>query len=70
MSKKEIDPAEVANNPREITLKNKQYEFIKEMAKKHGLKDESKVIRILIEYARKESHLQNEIFDHVRCAHC
>jgi hypothetical protein len=70
MSNKEIDPAEIANNPREITLKDKQFNFIQEMAKKHGLKDESKAIRILIEYARKEAHLQDEIFDSVRCAHC
>ena len=61
---------DIENISRQISLKNKQFEFISELAKKYKLVDESKTIRCLIEFARAEPDKLDEIFSKVRCAHC
>ncbi|HSR49251.1 MAG TPA: hypothetical protein VLV83_00400 [Acidobacteriota bacterium] len=53
-----------------LELKEDQYEWLEEMAEEHGLPDESKALRCLIDFAREESDLESDIFDEIRCLHC
>ncbi len=43
--------------------------FLQEMAARYELKDEQKVLRVLVTYAMQEGDL-DQIFKYVRCRHC
>ncbi len=53
-----------------VELKEEQYEFLKKIAEKYSLQDESKAIRCLIDFARQESDQEKAIFEEIRCLHC
>jgi len=50
-----------------VSLRDWQFQFLTEMARVHGLPDESKALRCLINYARNETDRRAEIFAEVRC---
>ena len=58
------------NKPTTIELKPGQIEYLKKMAKKYDLEDESKAVRCLINFAIEESAREKEIFEEVRCLDC
>ena len=56
--------------PRSIELKDKQFEYLRQMAEKYGLADSSKAARVLIEFAIHEADEESRIFSEVRCSYC
>ncbi len=52
-----------------FTLYEDQLNFLKNMVEKYDLPDESKALRILIDFARTEGDLE-QIFTEIRCTHC
>ena len=54
----------------QVELKEDQYEYLSRMVKKHGLADESKALRCLIDHAIEESELEEAIFEEIRCRNC
>ena len=53
--------------PVEVELDQKAW--LEEMAKKHGLADPSKVLRVLVDFARMEGD-EEKIFGEIRCSRC
>lgn len=53
-----------------VDLKKRQFEYLVAMANKHGLPDESKALRCLINYAIEESEQEDAIFAQIRCQDC
>ncbi len=53
-----------------VELKAEQYEFLKQMATKYNLPDESKALRCLINFAMTEKQHEEDIFKTVRCLYC
>ncbi|HSR69107.1 MAG TPA: hypothetical protein VLU25_14320 [Acidobacteriota bacterium] len=53
-----------------VELKEDQYEWLREMTEEHGLIDESKAVRCLIDFAREKSDLESDIFEEIRCMNC
>ena len=43
--------------------------WLKEMAEHYGLEDESKALRIVLDYVMQETDL-DEVFEEIRCHHC
>ncbi len=56
--------------PRTFELKERQISYIRRMTEKHGLPDESKAIRILIDFALHEPDEEERIFTVMRCSGC
>ena len=54
----------------QITLERDQMDFIRWVKGKYGISDESKVIRIVMDYVTTDSALHPVIFDDVRCVRC
>lgn len=54
----------------EITLKERQHAYLKEMARKYNLADESKALRCLIDYAIEQKDAEKSIFQEIRCVDC
>ncbi len=46
-----------------------QQEWLSEMTKKFALPDESKALRVLLEFARTEADLE-AVFNDIRCTRC
>ena len=53
-----------------IALKERQYEFLKQMVEKYQLEDESKTLRCLIDFAIGSPESQDDIFQTIRCFSC
>ncbi len=53
-----------------IALKPQQLDYLKRMAEAHGLPDESKAVRCLVNYAIEMADREGEIFDEIRCRGC
>ena len=53
-----------------VVLKERQLEYLTEMAEKHGLPDASKALRCLINFAMSETGQEEEIFQTIRCMDC
>ncbi len=53
-----------------LELKEKQLEYLDEMAKKHNLPDRSKALRCLITFATEQTEHENSIFTEIRCTNC
>lgn len=53
-----------------VSLKKRQYDYLVAMANKHGLPDESKALRCLINYAIEETQQEDAIFSQIRCLDC
>ena len=51
-------------------LKQKQLDYLQDMAEKHQLPDVSKALRCLITYAMEEAGQESTIYDEVRCTNC
>ena len=54
----------------QLTLKERQLNYLKEMAQKYGLADESKALRCLVDYAIEKADAQDDIFQQIRCLDC
>ncbi|MEQ8791745.1 MAG: hypothetical protein RIC55_36115 [Pirellulaceae bacterium] len=54
----------------QITLKERQLTYLKEMAQKYGLGDESKALRCLVNYALEKKDAEADIFKQIRCLDC
>jgi hypothetical protein len=53
-----------------IDLKERQRDYLRRMVETHNLPDESKAIRILIDFAMHEPAEEERIFTTIRCAGC
>ena len=53
-----------------LELKEKQLEFLDQMADKHNLPDRSKALRCLIVFAMQETEHESSIFTKIRCSEC
>ena len=58
------------NKQYEITLKERQFQYLTEMAQQHGLADESKALRCLLNHAMEKQGEAAEIFEQIRCLDC
>jgi hypothetical protein len=54
----------------QLTLKERQLNYLKEMAQKYGLADESKALRCLVDFAIEKKDAQDDIFQQIRCLDC
>lgn len=54
----------------QIELEAEKVDFLKEMARQHGLPDIGKVVRCLVNYARENPERHADMFDEVRCLDC
>ena len=59
-----------ANTQYTAELKERQIAFLKEMAAKHNLPDESKALRCLLDYAIEQAGTQDDIFKKIHCLGC
>ena len=57
------------NATEQSALYAEHFKFLREMAARYELKDEQKVLRVLVTYAMQEGDL-DQIFKYVRCRHC
>jgi hypothetical protein len=55
----------------DVTLESDQHEWLSQMASKYGLFDESKALRVLLDFAMQDANEQ-DIFssENIRCRHC
>jgi hypothetical protein len=53
-----------------IELEAPKIEFLEEVVKKYGLPDTGKAIRCLIDHARENPALQEQIFNEIHCVDC
>ena len=53
-----------------IELNDSQIAWLRTMADKHGLPDESKAVRCLINYLREQPDLEDDAFSDIRCFDC
>lgn len=53
-----------------VELTAGQWDWLGEIAQKHGLPDEGKVLRCLVNHAREAPELEDDIFAEIRCADC
>ena len=58
------------NQSHPLELKPEQLAWLREMAGKHNLPDESKALRCLITFAREKAELEPDIFEEIRCVDC
>lgn len=56
--------------PFSVDLESAKVKFLQDMAKQYGLPDTGKAIRCLIDFARENAELQQEIFTVPRCNDC
>jgi hypothetical protein len=54
----------------QLTLKERQLNYLKEIAQKYGLADESKALRCLVDYAIEEKNAEGDLFQQIRCLDC
>ena len=54
----------------DLELYERQYEYLEQMAKKHGLPDLHKALRCLIDYACETTEQEDTIFNEIRCLDC
>ena len=54
----------------EIELNPNQMGFIKESKDKYNIADESKAVRIVMDYLMTNPGLHDTVFDQVRCLRC
>ena len=53
-----------------IELNEGQFAWLKEMADKHGLPDEGKAVRCLINFLKERDDLEDDAFGDIRCYDC
>lgn len=53
-----------------VELEAEMMAFLEQMVTKYDLPDVSKAMRCLINYARGEEALRDDIFEEIRCYHC
>ena len=55
----------------DVTLESDHQEWLSQMASKYSLFDESKALRVLLDFAMQDANEQ-DIFSHdnIRCRHC
>ena len=58
------------NHPVTVQLKERQRAYLRRMAETHNLPDESKALRVLLDFAIKEEDLEDRIFTEMRCLDC
>jgi len=56
---------------RTVMLKQRQWDFLREKAQQHGLADEAKALRCLVDYAiDRGEEVDEDIFKTIRCLNC
>lgn len=58
------------NEDYKVRLKEVQFQYLVQMAKKYSLDDESKALRCLINFAMQETQHESSIFEEIRCLDC
>ena len=58
------------NNDFTLALKERQHAFLKEMADKYNLPDQSKAVRCLIDFALVNPDSEGAIFKTIHCTGC
>jgi hypothetical protein len=53
-----------------LELEKDMMQFMEQMTGKYQLQDVSKAMRCLINYARQEEAVQDDIFAEIRCLNC
>lgn len=53
-----------------IELRDAQYAYLQKMVDKYQLPDVDKAIRVMIDHARSEPDLEEDIFEKMRCVDC
>ena len=53
-----------------VELKQRQVDYLAEMAAKHDLPDRSKALRCLVNFAMAKPEQESDIFDEIRCTDC
>lgn len=56
--------------PYTLELKERQYEYLRQMTEKYHLLDESKAVRCVVNFAIDKPEQEEEIFDETRCLDC
>ena len=59
-----------ANRQYTVELKERQWTWLEEMAKKHKIPDTSKAVRCLVTFAIEKSEHEEAIFQEIRCGDC
>ncbi len=58
------------NQPVTVQLKERQRAYLRRMAEAHNLPDESKALRVLLDFAIQEEDMEDRIFGEMRCLDC
>lgn len=58
------------NQPTTVQLKQRQIDYLAEIAEKYNLPDSDKSLRCLIDFAIEKRDLEPSIFGEVRCMDC
>lgn len=58
------------NRPYTLELKERQHEYLSQMAEKYDLPDASKALRCLVNFAMEKEKQEEEIFAEIRCMDC
>lgn len=53
-----------------VVLKDRQYQYLTEMAAKYNMSDAAKAIRALVDFAVEEKEQEQKIFRQTRCFDC
>ena len=59
-----------AKSPHPIDLNMDQLDFIRSTKEKYSIPDESKLIRIVIDYLALNQDIHNTVFSEPRCRNC
>ncbi len=59
-----------APEERNVTLKERQWAYLDQIAQKYGLPDESKALRCLVDFAIEQTEHETSIFQEIRCFDC
>ena len=54
----------------ELTLETDHMDFLRGAAEKYGLSDESKAVRVVMDYVMLNAEIQDSVFSEVRCLRC
>ena len=60
----------MSNQAYELEVKVRQYEYLQKMAEKYELKDPSKALRCILNFATETPDQEESIFKTIRCPDC
>jgi len=59
-----------AKDAYQIDLSSEQIAFLRSAQEQYNIPDESKVVRIIVDYLMSNSDIQETVFDETRCLWC